>query len=115
MSARESRKVDDRLDALFHALADRTRRALLARLAQGPANVTELAAPFDMSMPGVSKHLKVLERAGLVTRAVDGRVHRCTLAPEPFEDAGRWIDRYRTFWEGQLESLALYAETREEK
>ena len=72
--------------------------------------VTELAEPFAMSLPAVSKHLKVLERAGLVTRTVDGRIHRCALAPEPLQKAEQWIDRYRPFWEDTLEALSRYVE-----
>jgi DNA-binding transcriptional ArsR family regulator len=101
---------NDRLDRVFHALSDRTRRALLARLARGPAMVTDLARPFAMSLPSVSKHLRVLEDARLVSRAIDGRIHRCSLSPAPFKQAGRWLDHYRAFWEGTLESLAHYAE-----
>ncbi len=101
----------DRLDSLFGALADRTRRAMLERLARGPAQVTELALPFAMSLPAVSRHLKVLEQARLVTRSVDGRIHRCSLAPEPLLEIGRWVDEQRSFWEGSLKSLARYVET----
>ena len=101
-------RSEDRLDAVFGALSDRTRRAMLARLARGPAMVSELAEPFDMSLPAVSRHLKVLERARLVQRAVDGRVHRCSLAVAPLRDAQGWLDTYRVFWEGQLDALARY-------
>lgn len=101
---------EDRLDLVFHALAHRTRRALLARLAQGPAMVTTLAAPFAMSLPSVSKHLRVLEHAGLVARAVDGRVHRCALEAGPLRDAGRWVEHYRAFWDDTLAALARHAE-----
>ena len=101
---------EGRLDDVFHALSNRTRRALLARLAQGPERVTELARPFDMSLPSVSKHLRVLERAGLVARAVDGRVHRCTLDPESLQEVSEWLDRYRAFWGGTLEALARFVE-----
>ena len=106
----KSSSINNRLDLVFHALADRTRRALLARLAQGPAGVTELAEPFAMSLPAVSKHLKVLERARLVARAVDGRVHRCSLAAEPLQEVERWLDHYRSFWEDTLHALARYVE-----
>jgi DNA-binding transcriptional ArsR family regulator len=102
--------ADARLDRVFHALADRTRRALLARLSGGPAKVTELAAPFAMSLPAVSKHLQVLESAKLIERAVDGRVHRCSLAPEPLREAERWLDYYRGFWHERLDALARYVE-----
>jgi DNA-binding transcriptional ArsR family regulator len=102
--------VNQQLDHVFHALSDQTRRALIARLAKKPCMVTELAEPFAMSLPAISKHLKVLERAGLVIRAVDGRVHRCSLAPEPLHKAEQWIDRYRPFWEDTLGALARYVE-----
>ncbi len=101
---------DDRLDAIFSALGDRTRRALLARLAAGPARVTELAEPFEMSLPAVSKHVRVLERAGLVSRSIDGRVHECALDAAPLEDADAWLSYYRRFWGDQLASLAAFVE-----
>jgi DNA-binding transcriptional ArsR family regulator len=101
---------DDRLDLVFKALGDRTRRALLARLAAKPQMITELAEPFAMSLPAVSRHVRVLEFAGLVTRAIDGRVHQCTLAAAPFEAADAWLHRYRRFWTGQLDSLARFVE-----
>jgi DNA-binding transcriptional ArsR family regulator len=101
---------EDRLDLVFHALADRTRRALLSRLARGPARVTDLAQPFAMSLPAVSKHLKVLEAASLIDRDIDGRVHRCALAPAPLRDIERWLEHYRGFWEGRLEALARFVE-----
>jgi DNA-binding transcriptional ArsR family regulator len=96
---------DDRLDAVFRALSDRTRRALLARLSRGPALVGELAAPFDMSLPAISRHIRVLEDAKLLARTVDGRVHRCALAIAPLQDADRWLDQYRTFWSETLDAL----------
>jgi DNA-binding transcriptional ArsR family regulator len=96
---------EDRLDAVFRALSDRTRRALLANLARGPAMVGELAAPFDMSLPAVSRHIRVLEDAKLIVRAVDGRVHRCSLATEPLQDADRWLEHYRSFWSHTLDAL----------
>lgn len=105
----------DQLDRLFGALADRTRRAMLERLARGPAPVTELALPFAMSLPAVSRHLKVLEQAGLVTRSVDGRIHRCSLAPQPLQEIGRWVEEQRGFWESSLKSLARYVESRGRK
>jgi DNA-binding transcriptional ArsR family regulator len=98
------------LDATFGALADPTRRAILARLARGEAMVTELAEPFDVSLPAISKHLRVLESAGLLEREIDGRIHRCRLAAEPMKDAAAWIARYRTFWETQFDALAKYLE-----
>ncbi len=98
------------LDLTFGALADPTRRAILARLARGEATVGELARPFDMSRPAISKHLRVLERAGLVRRARDGRLSRCELDAEPIRDAAEWVERYRTFWESQLDALSRYLE-----
>jgi DNA-binding transcriptional ArsR family regulator len=98
------------LDRIFHALADRTRRAMLSRLAQGGASVTQLAEPFEMSLPAVSKHLKVLEEAGLVGRSIEGRVHHCALEPEALRDANQWLETYRQFWDETLESLARYVE-----
>jgi DNA-binding transcriptional ArsR family regulator len=102
--------ADDRLDAVFSALGDRTRRALLARLAQAPARITELAKPFAISLPAVSRHVRVLEAAGLVMRAVDGRVHECSLDPLPLKSAEDWLCSYRRFWHANLESLARYVE-----
>ncbi len=98
------------LDSVFSALADPTRRAIVDRLAEGDSTVTELAQPFDMSLPAVSKHLKYLERAGLLVREVDGRIHRCHLRPDPLQQAAEWMNRYRHFWEGQFEALAQYLE-----
>jgi DNA-binding transcriptional ArsR family regulator len=98
------------LDNTFAALSDVTRRAILARLAQGEASISDLAAPYDMSLPAVSKHLRVLERAKLVERRKDGRVHRCRLAAEPMKGAAEWIEKYRQFWERQFDSLAQYLE-----
>jgi DNA-binding transcriptional ArsR family regulator len=106
---------DDRLDALFGALSDRTRRAMLAQLKRGTATVGDLAAPHAMSLPAVSRHLKVLERARLVRREVDGRVHHCEIDGRALEDVARWLDHYRAFWEGQLDSLAQFAERKEKK
>jgi DNA-binding transcriptional ArsR family regulator len=99
------------LDSTFAALSDATRRGILARLArQGETSVGDLAAPYKMSLPAVSKHLRVLEAAGLVSRQKDGRVHRCRLRAEPMRDAAAWIEHYRQFWEAQLDSLARYLE-----
>ncbi len=97
-----------KLDRVFHALSDSTRRAILARLATGDAVVTELAEPFDMSLPAISKHLGVLEKAGLLQRHKDGRIRRCELNAGPLETASEWIHFYREFWESQLDSLAIY-------
>jgi DNA-binding transcriptional ArsR family regulator len=88
----------DRLGATFAALADPTRRAILARLAQGEASVTELAEPFAMTQPAISKHLKVLERAGLVSRRRDAQRRPCRLEARPLRDATRWLEDYRRFW-----------------
>jgi DNA-binding transcriptional ArsR family regulator len=114
MAARKSTS-DDRLDLIFHALSDRTRRALILRLSRGPAMVTELAEPFQMSLPAVSKHLKVLEGARLIARAVDGRVHRCSLAPHVLRHAERWLQSRRAFWESALDSLARHVESEEKQ
>jgi DNA-binding transcriptional ArsR family regulator len=102
---------DEQLDRLFRALADRTRRAILRRLSAGSATVTELAALSGMSLPGVSKHLTVLEQAGLVVRTVQGRVRRCSLKPGPLREANTWLAEYRSFWESALDSLAGYVAT----
>ncbi len=96
------------LDQTFAALADPTRRAILARLASGEASVGELAAPFEMSLPAVSKHLRVLTRAGLLAQTKDGRVRRCRLLPAPLREAQDWIDHYRRFWEQQFDALESY-------
>lgn len=96
------------LDSTFSALADPTRRAILARLALGESSVQELASPFKVSLPAISKHLRVLERAGLLARTKHGRVHRCRLVARPFRDAADWIERYRQFWEQQFDALAQY-------
>jgi len=102
----------DAASRVFHALADPTRRSLLERLARGGAlggvTVGGLAEPFTMSLQAVSKHLKVLERAGLVKRDVRGRVHRCSLSAEPLAEVATWIERYRPFWENQLDALDKY-------
>jgi DNA-binding transcriptional ArsR family regulator len=108
-------RFEDRLDLVFRALGDQTRRALLARLAEKPAMVTELAEPFAMSLPAVSRHIRVLERARLVVRTVDGRVHRCSLDLAPLKTAEAWLAHYRQFWEGQLEALARYVEDQDPK
>ena len=96
---------DVNLDAVFGALADPTRRSLLKRLARGPATVGELAEPFSMSLPAVSKHLTVLRRAGLIEQRRSGRLHRCRLVAAPLKKAVSWIEEYEEFWESQLDSL----------
>jgi DNA-binding transcriptional ArsR family regulator len=98
----------DALSATFAALADPTRRAILARLATGECSVTELAAPFDMSLPAVSKHLRVLERAGLVARRRDAQWRPCRLDAGPLKDVAAWTDRYRHLWEERLDRLDQY-------
>lgn len=110
-NARRTKQAhEDRLDAILHALSDRTRRALLRRLADGPAKVTELAAPFAMTRIAVAKHLRVLEQAQLVSRTIDGRIHWCEVDPGPLEVVDRWLLDYRSFWSRNLEALARYAE-----
>ena len=96
------------LDSVFAALSDPTRRAILERLAMGDWSVTELAEPFSMSLPAISKHLGVLEKASLITREKDGRVRRCRLTADPMKEAAQWIGRYRAFWQEQLEALGEY-------
>lgn len=110
---RKSLSREDQLDRIFRALADRTRRALLARLAERSAMVTELAAPFDMSLPAVSRHIRVLEQARLVERAVDGRMHLCSLQPETLKAVEAWLRHYRHFWTGTLDALARYVEDKQ--
>lgn len=97
--------ADDPLSLTFAALADPTRREILARLAGGEATVNELAEPFDMSLQAVSKHLKVLERAGLITRGRDAQWRPCRLEPEPLVEVDRWVDRYRDRWEERFTRL----------
>ena len=94
-----------RLNATFAALADPTRRAILARLASGEASVTELAEPFRMSQPAISKHLKVLERAGLISRGQDAQRRPSRLVARPLAEANEWLERYREFWEGNYQRL----------
>lgn len=98
--------TSDRLSATFAALADPTRRAILARLAQGDATVSELAEPFDMSLQAVSKHLKVLQRAGLVTRQKDGQLRPARIYGPPLRDAAAWLDDYSEFFESSFDRLA---------
>jgi DNA-binding transcriptional ArsR family regulator len=95
----------DHLDATFAALADPTRRAILSRLASGQASVTELAEPFAMSQPAISKHLKVLERAGLISHGREAQRRPRRLEPKPLADATQWLERYREFWEGNYQRL----------
>src|SRR5262245_23805993 len=107
MSTREAR-----LDALFHALSDGTRRRIVDRLSRGSSSVSELAAPFSISLAAVSKHLDVLEDAGVVRREREGRFQRCSLRADALDEARDFIERYRTFWEGNLDLLAEYVEKR---
>ena len=97
--------MTQQLDATFAALADPTRRAILARLAKGDASVNELAEPFDMSQPAISKHLRVLERAGLISRGRDAQRRPCRLEAKPLEEASEWIARYREIWEANFARL----------
>ncbi len=107
--------VPDHLSATFGALADPTRRAILARLARGDATVGELAAPFEISLPAVSRHLSVLENAGLIHREIDAQWRRCRLEAEPLRRASDWVSRYRRFWEQRFDALADYLETQTSK
>jgi DNA-binding transcriptional ArsR family regulator len=102
--------VNDSLNDTFFALADPTRRGMIALLARGERTAGELAEPFDMSLPAVSKHLRVLEAAGLLSREIDGRIHRCSLDPKPIAAAANWIESMRGFWESQFNALAEYLE-----
>lgn len=97
--------MQDQLTSTFAALADPTRRAILARLALGETSVTELAKPFEMSMPAVSKHLKVLERAGLISRSREAQWRPCRLDAGPLKDAASWLDEYRRFWSAHVDAL----------
>ena len=99
---------NDPLSATFAALADPTRRAILARLSKGETSVTELAQPFEMSLPAVTKHLKVLERAGLITRSREAQWRPCRLAPKPLKVANLWHEHYRGFWEGSFDRFEDY-------
>ena len=96
------------LDRTFAALADPTRRAILARLAAGEATVTELASPFDISLPAISRHIRVLENAGLLARTRRGRLHHCRLSPGALQQAAEWLAFYRRFWDQRLDALADY-------
>ncbi|MBK5294120.1 MAG: winged helix-turn-helix transcriptional regulator [Acidobacteriia bacterium] len=98
------------LDAVFGALADPIRRAILARLAQGECSVSMLAEPFAVSLPAISKHLRVLESSGLITRRIEGRVHRCRFRAEELREASEWIKEQQDFWETQFQALARYLE-----
>jgi DNA-binding transcriptional ArsR family regulator len=103
------------LDRVFGALADPTRRAIIARLARRPATVSEIAEPFPMSLNAVSKHLQVLERAGLVRRQVVGREHHCALNPAALRPAADWVEHYRRFWEERLDALEHFLVVRKQR
>ncbi|MDQ6778268.1 MAG: metalloregulator ArsR/SmtB family transcription factor [Actinomycetota bacterium] len=104
----------NRLDAVFAALSDPTRRAIITRLAEGEASVSELAAPFDVSLPAVTKHLRVLERAGLLEHRKQGRVRRCSLVAAPMGAVDEWLSGYRAFWDTRLDSLAHHLKSARE-
>ena len=106
---------DRSLDAIFSALSDPTRRAIVVRLAEGDASVSELAAPFQVSLPAVTKHLAVLERAGLLEHQKQGRVRRCRLVAAPMKVADDWLSTYRVFWDRRLDSLADHVKTAKEE
>src|SRR5437870_3225572 len=108
-------KRQDALSTTFAALADPTRRAILVRLAEGEASVTELAAPFDVSMPAISKHLKVLERAGLITRTREAQWRFCRLDASPLKQAAEWVGGYRRFWEESFDRLEEYLQNLKQK
>ncbi len=99
---------DDRLDETFAALSNATRRAILARLAEGAANVNELAEPFDLTLPAISKHIKVLERAGLVVRSQRAQFRPCALDPTPLEEVSTWAEQYRPVWEARFDRMDDY-------
>lgn len=105
----------DHLSATFAALADPTRRAILARLASGEISVTELAEPFEISLPAISKHLKVLERAGLITRSREAQWRPCQLEPRPLKEAADWLAYYRQFWEESFDRLGEYLQELKDK
>src|ERR1700757_4319697 len=100
-----SKVAEDKLSVTFAALADPTRRAILARLSQGEASVTELAKPFDLSLPGISKHLKVLQRAGLITQSRSAQWRPCRLEPARLKEASEWVGEYRRFWDESFQRL----------
>jgi DNA-binding transcriptional ArsR family regulator len=105
----------DRLSATFAALADPTRRAIVARLASGECSVTELAEPFEMSMPAVSKHLRVLERAGLIARRRQAQWRHCRIDARPIKEVADWTERYRHIWEQRLDRLEAYLQELQQK
>ena len=107
--------MSDQITATFAALADPTSRAILARLALGETSVTEIAAPFEMSMPAISRHLKVLEKAGLISRGREAQWRPCKLRAEPLKQAAGWLDEYRRFWEESFDRLDEYLKTLQAK
>ena len=108
-------KYEASLDHTFGALADSTRRAILLRLAGGDCHVSELAEPFSISLPAISKHIRVLERAGLVVRRKEGRNQRCQFVADPLKEATEWTGRHKRFWEGQLDRLAAHLEEKHKR
>jgi DNA-binding transcriptional ArsR family regulator len=102
------RRDDDRLSQIFGALANSTRRAILARLAEGEATVNELAEPFDMSLPAISKHIKVLERAGLITQGQQAQYRPCTIDVTPLKEVSKWTEQYRHIWEASFDRMDEY-------
>jgi DNA-binding transcriptional ArsR family regulator len=96
------------LDRVFSALSDPTRRAILQALSRSPSTITEIAKPFPVSLNAISKHVMVLERAGLVHREIKGREHHCRIAPDPLAEANLWLEHYRQFWEQRLDALQVY-------
>jgi DNA-binding transcriptional ArsR family regulator len=103
-----TRSIDHKLDLTFAALANSTRRAILARLAKGEATVNELAAPFHMSLPAISKHIKVLERAGLITQGQKAQYRPCTIEAAPLQEISSWTEQYRHIWEARFDQLDSY-------
>jgi DNA-binding transcriptional ArsR family regulator len=112
MSSAALQKSEQQLDAVFHALADATRRSIVRRLTEGPVTVSELAEPFSISLAAVSKHLDVLERARVVRRQRQGRFQICRLNPRALDEAGAFIEHYRCFWNDALDRFAAYVEER---
>lgn len=107
-------KYDNTLDNVFSALSDPTRRAILTRLSQGEHTVSELAEPFDMSLPAISKHLRILEKSGLIHRRKEGRTHYLSLLASPMQTASEWLQNYRQFWDDSFDALAQLVEERED-
>jgi DNA-binding transcriptional ArsR family regulator len=110
-----TRRDDDRLDKTFGALANSTRRAILARLAKGEATVNELAEPFNMSLPAISKHIKVLERAGLITQGQKAQYRPCTIDVTPLQEISKWAEQYRPIWEESFDRMENYIDQLNQK